>query len=70
MVFLRPVILRDAATQTRISSSKYNYFRAQQLEQQQKGVHLMPDSVTPVLPNRFNMLPPPFDEAPSIESEM
>ncbi|MGD8931597.1 MAG: type II secretion system secretin GspD [Chromatiales bacterium] len=70
MVFLRPVILRDAATQSQVSSSKYNYFRAQQLELRQKGVNLMPSDVTPVLPNRFKMLPPPFDEAPSIESEM
>jgi general secretion pathway protein D len=70
MVFLRPVILRDAATQNQISSNKYNYFRAQQLELRQKGVNLMPADVTPVLPNRFHMLPPPFDEAPGIESEM
>ncbi|MEN8165858.1 MAG: type II secretion system secretin GspD [Pseudomonadota bacterium] len=62
MVFLRPVILRDAATYSQVSSSKYNYFRAQQLELRQQGVNLMPDDVTPLLPNRFNMLPPPFDE--------
>ena len=62
MVFLRPVILRDAATHEQLTSNKYNYFRAQQLELRQKGVNLMPDDVTPVLPNRFNMLPPPFDE--------
>jgi general secretion pathway protein D len=70
MVFLRPVILRDAATQSQVSSSKYNYFRAQQLELRQKGINLMPDEVVPVLPNRFKMLPPPFDEAPGIESQM
>jgi general secretion pathway protein D len=62
MVFIRPVILRDAATYSQQSSSKYNYFRAQQLELRQQGVNLMSDDVTPVLPNRFNMLPPPFDE--------
>ena len=65
MVFLRPVILRDAATNTRIASSKYNYFRAKQMDMQQKGVKLMDDSETPVLPARFNMLPPPFDDLPT-----
>ena len=61
MVFLRPVILRDAATHAQISSDKYNYFRAQQLELKQQGVNLMSDDVMPVLPDRFNTLPPPFD---------
>jgi general secretion pathway protein D len=70
MVFLRPVILRDAATQSQVSSSKYNYFRAQQLELRQKGVNLMPSDVTPILPNRFKMLPPPFDEEPSSHGGM
>lgn len=62
MVFLRPVILRDAAVNTRIASSKYNYFRAQQLEMKQQGVDLMSDEVTPILPPRFNELPSPFDD--------
>ncbi|MDJ0807229.1 MAG: type II secretion system secretin GspD [Gammaproteobacteria bacterium] len=62
MVFLRPVILRDAATHAQVSSDKYNYFRAQQLELKQQGVNLMSDDVVPILPPRFNTLPPPFDE--------
>ena len=70
MVFLRPVILRDAATHEQLSSDKYNYFRAQQLELRQQGVNLMPDDVTPVLPNRFKMLPPPFDEETTKHTEM
>lgn len=64
MVFLRPVIMRDAATNTQIASSKYNYFRAQQLDMKQKGVNLMSNDVTPILPARFNDLPPPFDDLP------
>ena len=64
MVFLRPVILRDAATSTQVSSSKYNYFRAQQLELKQKGVDLMDDNEMPILPERFNQLPEPFDPDP------
>ncbi len=61
MVFLRPVIMRDAATNTKIASSKYNYFRAQQIDMKQKGINLMSDDVTPILPPRFNQMPPPFD---------
>ncbi len=68
MVFLRPVILRDAATNSQVSSDKYNYFRAQQLELKQQGVNLMSDDVMPLLPDRFNTLPPPFeDENSSLE---
>ncbi|MEN8178067.1 MAG: type II secretion system secretin GspD [Pseudomonadota bacterium] len=65
MVFLRPVILRDAATYSQVSGDKYNYFRAQQLELKQQGVNLMSDDVMPVLPDRFNTMPPPFDNEPS-----
>ncbi len=32
MVFLRPIILRDAATEAAVSSEKYNYLRAEQLK--------------------------------------
>ena len=64
MVFLRPVILRDAATNTQIASSKYNYFRAQQIDMKQKGVNLMSDDEAPLLPQRFNELPQPFDGPP------
>ncbi len=65
MVFLRPVILRDAATNSQVANSKYNFFRAQQIDMKQQGVNLMPDEVTPILPARFNELPPPFDGAPA-----
>ncbi len=64
MIFLRPVILRDAATNTQIASSKYNYFRAQQIDMKQQGVNLMSDEVTPILPPRFEELPLPFDGEP------
>jgi general secretion pathway protein D len=69
MVFLRPVIMRDAATNTKIASSKYNYFRAQQLDMKQRGVRLMSNDVTPILPPRFNDLPQPFDELPTANSK-
>jgi general secretion pathway protein D len=67
MVFLRPVILRDAATNSQVASSKYNFFRAQQIDMKQQGVNLLPDEVTPILPARFNELPPPFDGASPVD---
>ena len=51
MVFLRPVILRDAATETEVSAGKYNYMRARQLEKRSQGVRLMPDKEVPTLPD-------------------
>ncbi|MEJ2455011.1 MAG: type II secretion system secretin GspD [Candidatus Thiodiazotropha sp.] len=68
MVFLRPVIMRDAATNTKIASSKYNFFRAQQIDMKQKGINLMSDDVTPILPPRFNEMPPPFDGPPPTDT--
>ncbi|MEJ2609624.1 MAG: type II secretion system secretin GspD [Candidatus Thiodiazotropha sp.] len=62
MIFIRPVILRDAAVNTRIASEKYNYFRAHQLEMKEQGINLMSDDETPVLPARFGTFAPPFDD--------
>jgi general secretion pathway protein D len=67
MIFLRPVILRDAATNTQIASSKYNFFRAKQIDMKQQGVNLMSDEEAPILPPRFNELPPPFDGPPPVD---
>ncbi|PKG58508.1 type II secretion system protein GspD [Shewanella sp. Choline-02u-19] len=49
MVFIKPTIIRDGITMQGIAGRKYNYFRALQLEQQERGVNLMPDSNVPVL---------------------
>ncbi|RLJ16124.1 type II secretion system protein GspD [bacterium endosymbiont of Escarpia laminata] len=62
VVFLRPVIIRDAATHAAVTGEKYNFFRAQQLDMRQQGVDLLPDEAAPLLPDRFNALPQPFDE--------
>ncbi len=50
MVFLRPTIVRDSSTATGISSRKYNYMRAQQLQRNDEGITLMPNTDTPILP--------------------
>lgn len=64
MVFLKPTIVRDAATMNSISHRKYNYIRALQLKRQQDGVSLMPNTRTPTMPNWDDelTLPPSFEE--------
>ena len=70
MVFLRPVILRDERTGTMLTNSKYNYIRDLQLMRNEKGVSLLFDESTPMLPDSesFIELPPPFEEKGSQDS--
>jgi general secretion pathway protein D len=56
MVFLRPVIIRDAASENILSSGKYSYLRTQQLQQKAQGLPLMSDDEIPVLPNLNDFL--------------
>ncbi len=49
MVFLHPVILRDAQSSTLSTSDKYSYIRAQQIAARQRGVALLPEVSTPLL---------------------
>ncbi len=67
LVFIRPSIVRDAAVATRITSSKYNYIRAEQLRFNEKGVMMVDDADLPLMPG-FLELPPPY-EAPHTEAE-
>ncbi|MCP3428376.1 type II secretion system secretin GspD [Opacimonas viscosa] len=64
MVFIRPTIIRDAATMNTISHRKYNYIRAEQLKRQADGIPLMPYTNTPSLPEWSDalQLPPSFEE--------
>ncbi len=50
MVFLHPVIVRDAATEQLISSGKYKAMRDKQLALQDRGIPLLPSQEVPVLP--------------------
>jgi general secretion pathway protein D len=65
MVFIRPTIVRDEASISSLTSKKYSFMRARQLERQAEGVNLMSsDTKTPILPE-FNdslALPPSYDE--------
>ena len=55
-VFLRPTIVRDAATSNNVSMQKYNFMRAQQIDQRDKGFGLLKDEHRPVLPEINNVI--------------
>ncbi len=65
MVFIRPVIITDTADITNVSSKKYQYMRALQLDQKLRGISLMPFTDPAVLPkwNESLALPPSYEEA-------
>jgi general secretion pathway protein D len=69
MVFLHPVIMRDAKANAAFTGRKYNYIRAQQIQSRQDGVHLLPDDVAPVLPplDEFLVLPPAFEQTAPVQ---
>ena len=64
MVFIKPTIIRDGITMEGIAGRKYNYFRALQLEQQERGVNLMPNTQVPILEewNQADYLPPEVND--------
>jgi general secretion pathway protein D len=61
IIFLRPVILRDAAVQGKITEGKYSYIRARQLDMRNRGIRLMDNQLSPVLPKKLTGLPIPFE---------
>lgn len=64
MVFIHPTILRNARDNLAIVGEKYNAMRNQQLAVRERGIHLMNNKVSPVLPewDEKLSLPPPFAE--------
>jgi len=66
MVFLHPVIMRDADLLGHVSGDKYNYMRAKQMALREKGVALLPDEESPVMRPLEDLLilPPPFRAGP------
>lgn len=80
MVFLHPVILRDTVQGTLRTNDKYSYIRAQQFLARERGVALMPELETPVLPppevvreqgsiSNLRSAPEPATEAPDPEPD-
>ncbi|MCG6117617.1 MAG: type II secretion system secretin GspD [Aquimonas sp.] len=63
VVFLRPTILRDAATEAAVSSEKYNYIRTEQLRVRERSESRIGGEYQPLLPelpaDLFRNPPPP-----------
>ncbi|MEI6859643.1 MAG: type II secretion system secretin GspD [Shewanella sp.] len=79
MIFIKPTIIRDGITMEGITGRKYSYFRALQLEQQERGINLMPNSEVPVLeewnqseylPSEVNDILERYKEGKGLETKM
>ncbi len=63
MVFMQPTIVRDRAVADDMTSRKYSYIRARQLDRHQRKVSGIGEANPPVLPRLERAeLPPPFAE--------
>jgi general secretion pathway protein D len=64
MAFIHPVILRDSNQSMALSGEKYNQLRAEQLGIRKRGVELLPDEASPLMPEmeQWMALPPPYKE--------
>lgn len=64
MVFIHPRVLKDDVELRQVSSSKYSYIRARQIEQAKKGIGLMPEEDAHIMPtyDEALVLPPSFEE--------
>ncbi|MGB5306006.1 MAG: type II secretion system protein GspD, partial [Gammaproteobacteria bacterium] len=70
MVFIHPVILRDAAVMNHYTNNKYNYIRALQVGQDVDGVNLLPGSNHPIMPQvEAFVAEPPLPEPPAVAEE-
>ena len=63
MIFMRPKILRDAASEASVSSEKYNYMRTKQLRMREDSAPLTPRSERPLLPEVHDFLSDPGMDA-------
>lgn len=54
MVFLRPVVLRDAASTATLTGDRYDYIRKEQIQVKPEYNFMLPDMPVPVLPNVGN----------------
>jgi general secretion pathway protein D len=66
MIFLRPIILRDAATEAAVSSEKYNFLRAEQLKMRENR-ELRFREQQPVLPALPDLMRAPPAHSPTPE---
>jgi general secretion pathway protein D len=69
LVFIHPKIMRDQKTMLNLVNQKYDHIRTKQQEVRDRGVVLLPDEESPLLPKfeEYLSLPPPFEETPYAE---
>ncbi|MCW9029741.1 MAG: type II secretion system secretin GspD [Kangiella sp.] len=72
MIFIHPTVLKDDAELRELSSAKYSYIRAQQIEQANRGISLMPEEEAEVLPtyDEALVLPPTYEQYMKDGSEL
>lgn len=65
MVFIHPSIMKDEKTIRALTGEKYNFIRAEQLKVRERGVNLMADDVSPLIPelNEYLKLPPTYEDS-------
>jgi general secretion pathway protein D len=66
LIFLRPQIMRSSQKMLNLVNQKYNHIRTRQQALRKKGIALLPDEESPLLPefNDYLALPPPFEKTP------
>jgi len=71
MVFIHPVILRNADTMNSYTNAKYNDIRVQQMQENNDGINMMPGKQQPVLPNiqDYTIVTVPGNPAAPAESD-
>ncbi len=69
MVFIHPVILRNAEVASSYTNSKYNYIRSIQMRLDEDGVNILPGKQHPVLPtvDEFTAMPGTTPVLPEID---
>ncbi len=65
MVFLRPLIIRNESQARYIAGGKYEFIRDRQQAIRDRGVALIDDELSPLLPgfDEYLELPPPFEQS-------
>jgi general secretion pathway protein D len=61
MVFLRPLVMRDADSGLQLTNTKYDFIRGKQLQLREEGLGLVSDTETPLLPEFKDQLTAPPD---------
>jgi general secretion pathway protein D len=71
LVFIHPKIMRSQEKMITLVNQKYNHIRTKQQEIRDKGVVLLPDEESPLLPKfeEYLSLPPPFEQTPYAEPQ-